>query len=107
MIQDNTSTQASGKPIFPRFLFWEFKLEDIDWDDDYVLVIERVIERGSRDEWQELFRYYGYEKVLETLKVETAYLMDHTIEKVCVYFGLKPEELRCYRRKQSMPRHWL
>src|SRR5580698_9504984 len=91
----------SDKPDLKRRLFWEFVYDEIQWKESYALVIERVIEWGVEEEWQEVIRFYGYDKVLRTLKFECNYLMDHTIEKVCNYFKVKPEELRCYVRKQS------
>jgi hypothetical protein len=100
-------TITDGKPDLPKRLFWEFVYEDIDWLNDYRTVIQRVIERGNDEAWTELFRYYGYDKVLYTLKFESTYLMDHTIEKVCAYFQIKPEELRCYTRKQLRGGHWI
>ncbi len=93
-------------PNFPKMFFWEYNFDKIDWKSNYLTVIERVIERGSQEDWQELFRYYGYDMVLDTLKNGTIYLMDHSIDEVCAYFKLKPEELKCYRRKRSRPGHW-
>ena len=33
--------------------------------------------------------------------------VDFTISKVCEYFKLKQEELRCYTRKQLRKGHWI
>jgi len=30
-------------------------------------VIERVLERGTLEEWREILRYYGEQKILETI----------------------------------------
>jgi len=98
---------STDKPELARRLFWDFRFEEIEWRNDYVTVIERVLEWGDADEWQELLRFYGQDKVVNTLKFESTYLMDHTIEKVCTYFHMRPEELRCCMRKQSRKGHWL
>lgn len=98
---------SENRPNLHRRLFWEFKYEEIDWQKEYAAIIERVIERGTEEEWKELIRFYGTEKVVNTLKGETNYLPDEIIEDVCRFFGLKPTQLKCYIRKQSLPRHWI
>ena len=99
---------SADKPNLDKWMFWDVPFEKIKWQKQYIFIIERVIERGKVEkEWQELIRFYGYDKVVHVVKYDSNYLMDHTIEMGCNYFNLKPEELKCYRRKQSMPRTWL
>ena len=103
-------TQVSDpvRPDLPENLFWEFDYEKIDWKGKgAVVVIERVLDRGNSREFEEMIRFYGREKVREILQHESIYLMDHSIERACAYFKLKPEELVCYVRKRSRPGHWL
>jgi len=68
------------KPNLPKRLFWEFR-------------------------YDEMIRFYGKWKIKNMLKNETAYLTGKAIRKVCNFFDLKPEELKCYIRKQSRPRN--
>lgn len=96
-----------NRPNLHRRLFWEFRYEEVDWQKEYAVVIQRVIERGTPQEWEELIRFYGKHKVVDTLKNEMNYLPDEIIEDVCNYFRLKPSQLKCYIRKQSLPRHWI
>ncbi|MEO6167135.1 MAG: hypothetical protein ABIO46_11050 [Chitinophagales bacterium] len=56
------------KPNIPTRLLWEYDIEKFNWDRSYKIVIERVIERGSIDDWKEIFRFYGKEKILETVE---------------------------------------
>jgi hypothetical protein len=100
--------EDSMRQDLPENLFWEFNYETIDWrEKGAVIVIERVLDRGNSREFEEMIRFYGREKVLQVLKGETIYLMDHSIERACAFFKLKPEELVCYVRKRSRPGHWL
>lgn len=97
-----------GEKKIPRLhkrLFWEFRVDAIDWQKEYAVIIQRVIERGTTQEWKELVRFYGKDRVVKTLKEEVNYLPDEIIENVCSYFRLKPSHLKCYIRKQSLPRH--
>lgn len=95
------------KPDLPRRLFWDFRYDDIEWKTEYLTVIARVLERGSKEEWKEMIRFYGEPKVIHALKKEIKFLADYTIEDVCDYFPLRKEELLCYIRKQSKPGHWI
>lgn len=94
-------------PDLPRHLFWDFRYDDIEWKDEYLTIIGRVLERGTKDEWREMIRFYGEETVLNSLKNELKFLPDYAIEEVCEYFPLRKEELLCYTRKQSRPGHWI
>ena len=55
------------KPIHPdlsklrRVLFWDTKMDDIDWVQQKSAVIERVHERGSQEEIDEIDRFYNSE----------------------------------------------
>jgi hypothetical protein len=98
---------AVDRPNFEEWMFWDFAYEEIEWRKEFITIIERVIERGDDWDWKELIRFYGYDTVLRTLKLETIYLPDYAIEKACAYFDLKPEELWCYIRKRERPGHWI
>ena len=98
--QGPNETGEMGTPNFPKRLFWDSRYERIDWQECYRHVIERVLERGDEDEWRELIRFYGLGKVINTIRFEYMYLMDFNIDRVCAYFNLKPEALKCYRVKQ-------
>ena len=94
------------KPNLPKRLFWEFRYDDIEWREEYLTVIQRVLERGTPEEWAEMIRFYGEPKVIKALKYEIKFLNDYAIEDVCAFFPLRKEELLCYTRKQSRPGHW-
>ena len=95
------------KPDFARKWFWDLDYEKIDWQASYKTVIARIIERGKEQQWQELVRFYGLQKVVDTLKNEIVFLPDYSIEEACTYFPIKKEEMLCYTKKQSRPAHWL
>lgn len=100
VIADKTSA-ALKKPDLHRRLFWDMVYDKIEWHPSYRTIIQRVMERGTEKEWEELILFYGRKKVVKTLKEEINYLPDHIIEAVSQYFHLKPDELKCYTRKQS------
>lgn len=53
--------------LLRKALFWDTNINQIDWKVQYKAVIERVFERGSKDEKAELERFYGQSKILEVL----------------------------------------
>jgi hypothetical protein len=110
MIERKAITQKAGavnKPDLPARLFWEFDYDKMDWVKSYRTVISRVIERGTDKDWKVMVDYYGRKKIIHALKNEITFLSDHAIQKVADTFKIKPEELKCYKRKQSRRQHWL
>ncbi|OFV10627.1 hypothetical protein HMPREF3127_21145 [Sphingobacterium sp. HMSC13C05] len=95
-----------SRPDLPKVLFWDFDFDRLDWHRSYRTIIERVLDKGSPSEWEEMIRFYGRENVIEALKKNITYLSDMTMEAVCKYFQLSKEMLKCYTKKQSGQGHW-
>ncbi len=49
--------------IIRKILFWDTKMQQIDWQNQYAYVIERVFERGNEEEKKEIVRFYGKDRV--------------------------------------------
>jgi hypothetical protein len=105
--KNNAQPSNGQKPDLPKRLFWDWNYDKIDWEKHYLAVIDRVIERGNKKEWNEVMHFYGESRVNYALMKEIKYLPDYIIDNVCGYFKLKKEELACYARKQSKPGHWI
>jgi addiction module HigA family antidote len=59
---------------FRRALFWDTKLETIDWKRQKNAIINRVFERGNITEKKEILRFYGrkdIEAILSMNKIES------------------------------------
>ncbi|HEY4291386.1 MAG TPA: hypothetical protein VGN00_30000 [Puia sp.] len=82
------------------------RFDEIDWMASYRTIIARVVERGNDDEFLELIRFYGHDYVLNTLKNDLTYLPKFAIPRVCDYFKLKEEELKCYTKKRLKKGLW-
>jgi len=59
--------KIENSPI-SRHLLWEYNLSTFDFDRSKKVVIERVIERGSLEDWRWMVGYYGREVVLEVAR---------------------------------------
>jgi len=46
-----------------RVLFWDTKMENIDWEKQKYAIIKRVFERGNEVEKREIIRFYGKKSV--------------------------------------------
>lgn len=99
--------QKIERPDLPAVLFWEFDYDRIDWKRSYKTIIERVLDKGTKTEWEEMIRFYGRENVVHALKNDIVYLTDMTVDAVCEYFKLSKNELKCYTKKQLNPGHWI
>jgi plasmid maintenance system antidote protein VapI len=51
-----------------RVLFWDTKMENINWEKHKRFVIERVFERGNEREIEEITSFYGNEVIKTILK---------------------------------------
>ncbi|MBS1532580.1 MAG: hypothetical protein JSU01_19910 [Bacteroidetes bacterium] len=99
--------QAFGKPILANKYFWDFDVDQIDWQASYKTIIARIVERGGENEWNELVRFYGRETIVNTLKMEINFLPDFAITAASQYFQIDKEDMLCYIRKQSNPPTWI
>ena len=101
------NTSSDSKPILHKGMFWDSRYDAIDWQGAYRSIIERVLERGTKEEYEEIIRFYGMPVIMKVLKEEIKFLPDHTIEEVSDYFKIKKEEMACYIRKQLRRGHWI
>lgn len=52
------SSSVDGVPKIRRILFWDTDFDNIDWGKSRNFVISRVLKRGSREEQEEIARFY-------------------------------------------------
>ncbi len=58
----------SNFPSLPSHLFWEYDLSKFNYIKSYFIVIERVIERGTIEQWRKVQHFYGKGKMLEVAR---------------------------------------
>lgn len=58
----------ADKPNIPSYLLWEYDLNTFNYDKSYKIVIERVLERGTMNDWKEIVLYYSIDKIMETIE---------------------------------------
>lgn len=100
------STSDPNKPNLPRRLFWDYNVEKIDWQKGSVGIIRRVIERGTKNEWEILIGFYGKDRVIASLLGGCNSFPDEIVSEISEYFKIRPEELKCYTPTPLRPKHW-
>ena len=88
-----------------KVLFWDTNYDTIDWDGKAAYVIERVVTRGTMDDWNQAREYYGLTKIKEVV-LNARSLDKKTHNFLSVLFDLPMEEFRCYKHRQSIPQHF-
>ena len=88
-----------------KSLLWEYDLSLFDWNTMRNVVVQRVVERGWKEDYYAILNMYGLKGVKEAIR-EIPYLNEKDTSFVIAVFGIKKEELRCYIKKQSTPQHW-
>lgn len=63
--------KTKAPPNIRKHLLWEYDWESVDFEKLSTVIIERIIERGTMDEWKEMLRYYGKERILFVSKKST------------------------------------
>jgi hypothetical protein len=89
-----------------REIFWDVNYDTIDWEKNYQWVICRVLDRGSLQDWKEVKRHYGTQKMLEAAK-QARYLSKKTVYTLSAIFNIPLAEFRCYTLMQSQPEQWI
>ena len=80
-------------------LFWDIPGEVLDPVKSKRLIIDRVSTRGNLNEFRQVFSLYGREEFINTIK-QIGYLDNKTVNYLVKIFGIRKEELRCYKPTQ-------
>jgi hypothetical protein len=93
------------KPALSKQAFWDVDMEKIDYEKNARHVVEKVIERGKAEDFNNILKFYGFEKV-KKLALQANWLSDVSINFCCTLFKVKPTDFKCYEKKQSNRQHW-
>lgn len=69
--QEKKKLSESNRPDISKLrsvVFWDTDMKSIDWEKNKLAVIQRVFERGNKQEIQEIIRFYGKEIVIKCLE---------------------------------------
>ena len=60
--------KTTQKPNLPAYLFWEYDLNTFDYEKSYKIVIERVLQMGTPQDWKTIIEFYPQSKIIETIE---------------------------------------
>ena len=95
-----------NKPVFNRRIFWDVNFDKLDYDGKASFIIERVFERGDVDDIRQCRRYYGDEKVTQSL-LNAKFLPLHTVYLAAAVIDRPLTDFRCYKSRLLNPEHWI
>ena len=79
---------------FNKALFWDVQIESLDIETHKRYIIERVVSRGNRADWELLKEIYGKKRIKqEVLKIRS--LDKKTVSFLSVYLGVERTDFRC------------
>jgi len=80
--------------FFDPSLFWDTNINSIDIKKHAKFIIERVIKRGTRSDWETTLKLYGKETVRNhALTIRS--LDPKSLNYLSIYFNTKKENFRC------------
>ena len=88
------------KNSLSKSLFWDVNFEEIDSQNHSLFITERVLTRGTLDDFRAVKNYYGIEK-LKSIIVKIKNLDERTLSFCSAYFSIPKTKFRCYNFKQS------
>lgn len=88
-----------------KSLFWDTDPETIDYQKHASYIIERVLSRGTLDDFKTIIQLYGIPKIKRVIK-NIRYLDDRVLHFCSAYFNLTLTDFKCYNTKQLSPSHW-
>jgi len=85
---------------FSPHLFWDVKPGTVDLVKHQRLIVERVIQRGSRKDLDLLQQCYNRDAIKSIIR-QIAWLNEKDMVFVHVYFDIPFLEMKCYTKRQS------
>ena len=94
------------KPILSKQAFWDIDMDKIDYEKNAGHIIEKVVDRGTFDDFINLKKFYGDDKFKKEI-VNASWIGDKEISFCCTVFDLEPKDFKCYLKKQLNPQLWV
>lgn len=86
-------------------LLWEYDLSNFDFQQMRDIVVQKVVERGWKNDWYFILNYYGINGVKDAIK-KIPYLNKKDMNFASLLFHIPLSEMKCYIQKRSHPQHW-
>lgn len=103
-----TLSIQSKKPVelLSKHLFWDIDPNVLEWERSKKTIIERVIERGSLEEWVCIVKVYTLEGIVNTAKTFRS-MSPIDLNFIATISNTPKEEFRCYNTRLLTGQHWI
>jgi hypothetical protein len=100
-----TPTSKNSKPTISKTAFWDVDWESIDFENDSVFVMGKVMNYGTWEDIIEMLRFYGLERVLEEI-TQGAYYKKTALSFLCLILKLEESDFVAYQQRQARRPVW-
>jgi len=97
--------QFSNSMHISKNIFWDVDFNQLDMDQNSSFIINRVVARGTLDDWFSIKTYYGLQLIKDII-INSRYLDKISLSFFSLYFDLPKEQFRCYNIQQSTQQLW-
>jgi len=87
------------------FLFWDVNQETLDVKKHAQFIIERVLQRGTYNDWRYIQTIYTKRKI-KSACLKARYIDKYSLSYCSCIFKTPLEKFRCYTEIQSNPNYW-
>ena len=94
------------KPNLRQQLFWDTDMSKLDYQHNADAIIVRVLERGYIQDWNEIKRFYGHERIKEAA-LKARNLSKKTLHFVAGLYDVPLPKFRCYNSNLFPELHWM
>ena len=101
--------EASEKPLVERLspaLFWDVDRDAIDETAHSGFIVQRVVERGTLDDWKNLRTAMGLPVVVAAAQ-KLRSLDPKALAFLCAVGHVSEDSFRCSTSKPFSPKHWI
>ncbi|MEA3494992.1 MAG: hypothetical protein U9R42_03045 [Bacteroidota bacterium] len=88
-----------------KTLFWDTDINKLDYEKHARHIIERVLMYGMLNDWFEIKKYYGIERIKDEI-LQIRYLNKVTLNFFSQYFKIEKKQFKCYNTEPSIQKLW-
>lgn len=103
-----TYSVEKGKHQINHALFWDYQMDNFDWQKYRKTVIERVITMGRLFDWYGAFDLYGGIRGFRKIaRDEVVDISPRDLDFMCMALNLKKTDTKCFKQAQLRKAHML
>jgi len=94
-----------NNPQLSPHLLWDINQSKIDWESMKTFIVQRVVERGDKDDFYAIFQLYGGPAGVREIVKKTSFYDPRDEAMARVIFNLNKNDLECYKQKRLREKH--